>query len=104
MGDIKPDEVVGCPQIIVVLHFSKEHNGFISVFEYISRLMNPPSNLIEKLDLLDKGLKKKAKNPVIEERDNFSSGFFFDIHICYTHCNICRCNKGNFYVRINKTI
>lgn len=37
------------PQAIVVVHYSKDDNGFDSLLEYIDRIMKPPEDLVKKL-------------------------------------------------------
>ena len=37
------------PQAIVVVHYSKEHNGLDSILEYIDRVLDPPEDLLKKI-------------------------------------------------------
>lgn len=49
------------PQSIVIVHYSKEENGFNSLFEYIDRLLDPPPDLDEKLKVQEKKFEKIRK-------------------------------------------
>lgn len=49
------------PQAIVIVHYSKQDNGFDSLFEYIDRLIKPPVDLIRKLKKQEKRFEKIKK-------------------------------------------
>lgn len=49
------------PQAFVVVHYSKDENGFDSLFEYVDRLIKPPADLIKKLEKQEKRFEKIHK-------------------------------------------
>lgn len=38
------------PQAFVIVHYSKDENGFDTLFNYVDRLINPPPDLIRKME------------------------------------------------------
>ncbi len=51
-----------CPEAIVVIHYSKDNNGFDTLFEYVDRLINPPSDLLKKIQEQKQRIEKSVKD------------------------------------------